>query len=61
MISKHCDDTGFKRFDHEPFEVKLEEPYVEEILTIGSDVQTSGYVPWWYSNGKITEIEDWSL
>lgn len=58
IMLKHSRDIGFESFDYEPFDIKLEDPYVEEIPLIGSDVKTDGYVPWWYNNGKITDITE---
>lgn len=61
LLADYAQKTDFNNFNYEPFDIKLEEPYVEIIPTSGSQDTQSGFVPWWYSNGNITSIPDWSV
>ena len=59
LLAQYADVTGFSTFNYEEFEIKLEEPYEEEIPN-GSSSAENGYNPWWFSNGTVTTVADWN-
>ena len=61
ILVEYAQKTGFDSFNYEPFDIKLEEPYEEVIPTSGSQQTQSGFIPWWYNNGSVTTIPDWSV
>ena len=59
QLVAYADQTQFQAFNYKEFEIKLEEPYEEEI-PFGSSSAASNYKPWWFNNGSVATIQDWN-
>lgn len=60
LILEGSQRTGFKDFDAEPFDLKLEEPYVETVPTTTPKAK-SGYTPWWWNGSSVQSVSEWSI
>lgn len=60
LITTGAQKTGFSSFQYEPFDIKLEEPYVETIPTGAASAQ-AGYVPWWWTGSSATSLPTWTV
>lgn len=59
QLVAYADQTQFSTFNYKEFDIKLEEPYEEEI-PFGSSSAASNYKPWWFNNGSVAAIQDWN-
>lgn len=60
LLQAGAQSAGFDSFDYEPFDIKLEDPYVE-VVPSGSGTAQDGCTPWWWTGNGIQSIPDWSV